>query len=77
MKSMGALVCNWLTLNIFSIITKKVGFYIFVYSFEILAGGCNIGEFECENKRCIHHNQTCDSNNDCGDWSDETDCRGS
>ena len=43
---------------------------------DISAGSCKIGEYECGNKNCIHHNQTCDSNNDCGDWSDETDCRG-
>ena len=35
-----------------------------------------IGDFVCSNKICISHNLTCDSNNDCGDWSDEKHCKG-
>ena len=41
-----------------------------------LAGNFVIGEFICNNNRSIDHNLTCNSINDCGDWSDETNCKG-
>ena len=42
----------------------------------ILVDGCQIGQFSCDNRQCIEYNQTCDSINDCGDGSDETNCLG-
>ena len=39
-------------------------------------GMCKIGQFVCNNRNCVKHNVTCDAHNDCGDWSDETHCRG-
>ncbi|XP_013871339.1 ST14 transmembrane serine protease matriptase a [Austrofundulus limnaeus] len=32
-------------------------------------------EFQCKNKRCINTNLTCDGWNDCGDLSDELNCK--
>lgn len=31
--------------------------------------------FTCRNQRCIHANKTCDKRDDCGDLSDEFDCK--
>ena len=41
------------------------------------AGSCGDKEFECKNGNCIQSEWTCDSENDCGDNSDETlpECR--
>ena len=36
----------------------------------------DIGQYVCKNRNRITHNLTCDSNNDCGDWSDEVHCKG-
>lgn len=36
--------------------------------------GCEPNEFQCSNKRCVPKNWRCDSDNDCGDESDEQDC---
>ena len=56
-------------------------FYIFIviicpFSYPYLVGMCQIGEFLCNNMNCIPHNMTCNAENDCEDWSDETFCRG-
>ena len=31
-------------------------------------------EYTCANGKCIPDRWICDSDNDCGDWSDERDC---
>lgn len=36
--------------------------------------GCEPNEFRCANKRCVMKTWVCDSDDDCGDGSDEADC---
>lgn len=38
---------------------------------------CSARQFQCKNNRCISLTWRCDSENDCGDNSDETDCKAS
>ena len=37
--------------------------------------GCTPQEFQCDNQQCIPSVQRCDGNDDCGDESDERNCR--
>lgn len=37
--------------------------------------GCEDGQFQCNNKRCIPTLWRCDDDDDCSDNSDEEDCR--
>nr|XP_034189705.1 vitellogenin receptor isoform X1 [Osmia lignaria] len=37
---------------------------------------CQIGEYVCDNQKCIDASWVCDRANDCGDGSDEKDCDG-
>ena len=54
---------------------KSLIFIEYCVSFQ-KDGVCEIGQFVCNNQNCVAHNETCDARNDCGDWSDETHCRG-
>ena len=36
--------------------------------------GCEPNEFRCENKKCVLKTWRCDSDDDCGDGSDEISC---
>lgn len=38
---------------------------------------CQVGEYACDNQKCIDSNWVCDMANDCGDGSDEKNCDGS
>lgn len=35
---------------------------------------CNLEEFQCAYGRCVLDIYHCDGDDDCGDWSDESDC---
>ena len=36
---------------------------------------CQAHQFMCDNQRCVPLTWKCDHDNDCGDGSDEKDCR--
>ena len=38
--------------------------------------GRQIGQFKCNNGLRVDFNQTCDTFDDCGDLSDEANCKG-
>ncbi|XP_069668601.1 uncharacterized protein uif isoform X2 [Periplaneta americana] len=42
--------------------------------FVCRATACPAGSYHCSNGRCINAEFRCDSQDDCGDWSDELDC---
>lgn len=37
--------------------------------------GCRTHEFSCNNSACVHHALRCNGENDCGDFSDEMNCK--
>ena len=41
----------------------------------LTAHNCSGDQFGCSNGRCIPAQWRCDRDDDCGDMSDETDCR--
>merc|ERR1712121_307872 len=41
---------------------------------EADCGGCNAGQFQCDNGECISATWECDGESDCDDASDEVDC---
>ena len=46
--------------------------FIFVF---LIDNVCGPGQFHCDNQRCIGNQKVCDTHDDCGDGSDERDCR--
>ena len=38
----------------------------------IVLAACSVDEYTCDNGHCVSLDLTCDGNNDCGDFSDET-----
>ena len=41
---------------------------------NILEAGCSESEYECDNGKCISASFICDWEDDCGDYSDESNC---
>ena len=52
-------------------------FQSFIFFFFRISGniGCSSQEFTCANLQCIPAIQRCDGNDDCGDETDERNCR--
>lgn len=44
--------------------------------FHVRNRSCRRGFKPCYNRRCVPHSKLCDGENDCGDNSDELDCKG-
>ena len=60
-----------------NVLTLKIDYRVSLHILLLSSDGvCRIGEFLCNNRNCISHDMTCNAENDCGDWSDETNCRG-
>lgn len=39
----------------------------------IFVGQCPLNHFRCFNQRCVPNNLVCNGNNDCGDYTDESE----
>jgi len=43
---------------------------------DFLSDHCLLSQFQCNNGKCIDRGYQCDTEDDCGDDSDETGCTG-
>lgn len=73
-----AMVCE----NYLIHVQKNIGLHVGISHKFILANiiqcflilGCSTGQFQCDNGGCIPESYQCDTDNDCGDGSDEQNC---
>ena len=51
------------------------GSYRLLHSSFFIDAPCPSDKFQCDNGKCLGLHWKCDGDNDCGDMSDERDCR--
>ncbi len=69
-------ILNKDTLKIWIISKGTIDWQAFAYNiFSILGITCQDHEFACANHKCIHESLKCNYEDDCGDNSDEMNCR--
>ena len=54
---------------------KSEGSFVTVVEMFVFLATCPPTEFQCKNDRCVSSDFVCDLEDDCGDLSDEQDCR--
>ena len=57
-----------------SMLTCLVIIYVYMYVCIAPPPTCSPNQFQCNNTRCIPLGYVCDTDNDCGDMSDEAGC---
>ncbi|KAL5022284.1 hypothetical protein ScPMuIL_001439 [Solemya velum] len=65
----------WLTFHTNDAITKR-GFSLLFISGPIQSASCKADEFHCDNHKCIYNVWQCNEKDECGDGSDEKNCKG-
>lgn len=54
---------------------KGKGSFVIAVEMFVFVATCSPTEFRCKNDRCVSTEFVCDLEDDCGDLSDEQDCR--